>query len=60
MLVGTGAHVAKLIARYRAAGVTEIVYQPAGPDIERELHAFADAAGLTIGRRHTVCPLAST
>ncbi|MCP2623857.1 LLM class flavin-dependent oxidoreductase [Mycolicibacterium smegmatis] len=60
MLVGTGAHVAKLIARYRAAGVTEIVYQPAGPDIERELHAFADAAGLTIGRRHAVCPLAST
>lgn len=28
------------------AGVTEIVYQPAGPDIERELHAFAAVTGL--------------
>jgi len=24
-------------------GVTEIAYQPAGPDIPRELRAFADA-----------------
>ncbi|HEX2171048.1 MAG TPA: 5,10-methylene tetrahydromethanopterin reductase, partial [Dehalococcoidia bacterium] len=29
-----------------AAGVTEVVYQPAGPDIERELRAFAEMAGL--------------
>jgi 5,10-methylenetetrahydromethanopterin reductase len=28
------------------AGVTEVVYQPAGPDIPRELRAFAAAAGL--------------
>jgi Luciferase-like monooxygenase len=27
-------------------GVTEIVYQPAGSDIERELRVFASAAGL--------------
>jgi 5,10-methylenetetrahydromethanopterin reductase len=40
-------------ARWRArlaesarAGVTEIVYQPAGPDIERELTAFGTMAGL--------------
>jgi 5,10-methylenetetrahydromethanopterin reductase len=26
-----------------AAGVTEVAYQPAGPDIPRELEAFADA-----------------
>ncbi|MGD9603929.1 MAG: LLM class flavin-dependent oxidoreductase, partial [Gammaproteobacteria bacterium] len=29
-----------------AAGATEIAYQPAGPDIPRELAAFAKAAGL--------------
>lgn len=28
------------------AGVTEVVFQPAGPDIERELRAFASMAGL--------------
>jgi 5,10-methylenetetrahydromethanopterin reductase len=26
------------------AGVTEVAYQPAGPDIPRELEAFANAA----------------
>jgi 5,10-methylenetetrahydromethanopterin reductase len=34
------------IAASEEAGVTEIVYQPAGPDIERELTAFAEMAGL--------------
>jgi 5,10-methylenetetrahydromethanopterin reductase len=29
-----------------AAGVTEVVFQPAGPDIPRELRAFVAAAGL--------------
>ena len=28
-----------------AAGITEVAYQPAGPDIPRELEAFAAAAG---------------
>ena len=32
--------------RPRPAGVTEIAFQPAGPDIPRELRAFAAAAGL--------------
>ncbi len=27
-------------------GVTEVCYQPSGPDIERELRAFAGAVGL--------------
>lgn len=31
-------------------GVTEIAYQPAGPDIPRELTAFADMAGLSANR----------
>ena len=29
-----------------SAGVTELVYQPAGPDVERELISFATMAGL--------------
>jgi 5,10-methylenetetrahydromethanopterin reductase len=32
-------------ARWEQAGVTEVAYQPAGPDIRRELEAFAAAAG---------------
>jgi 5,10-methylenetetrahydromethanopterin reductase len=34
------------LAESERAGVTEIVYQPAGPDIERELTMFAAVAGL--------------
>jgi len=32
------------LAAAEAAGATEVAYQPAGPDIRRELEAFADAA----------------
>ena len=32
------------LARFEADGATEIAYQPAGPDIPRELEAFAKAA----------------
>jgi 5,10-methylenetetrahydromethanopterin reductase len=32
------------LARFAAGGTTEIAYQPAGPDIPRELTAFAQAA----------------
>ncbi len=34
------------IAAAEAAGTTEIIYAPSGPDIERELRTFAKAAGL--------------
>lgn len=34
------------LADAERAGVTEIVYQPGGPDIERELTTFAKTAGL--------------
>jgi 5,10-methylenetetrahydromethanopterin reductase len=34
------------LAASEQAGVTEVVYQPVGPDIARELRAFAAAAGL--------------
>jgi 5,10-methylenetetrahydromethanopterin reductase len=46
-LTGTAEQVSTRIGEYAGAGVTEIVYQPAGSDIERELRAFASAAGLT-------------
>jgi 5,10-methylenetetrahydromethanopterin reductase len=44
---GTRGEVAEKIATAGAAGVTEIAFQPAGPDIPRELEVFAQAAGLT-------------
>jgi 5,10-methylenetetrahydromethanopterin reductase len=44
-LTGTAAEIAQKIAGLETQGVTEIVYQPAGSDIERELRAFAHAAG---------------
>jgi 5,10-methylenetetrahydromethanopterin reductase len=45
-LTGTGEQVSEKIAGLAALGVTELVYQPAGSDIGRELRAFASAAGL--------------
>jgi 5,10-methylenetetrahydromethanopterin reductase len=45
-LTGTVEQVSEKIAGLAAFGVTELVYQPAGSDIERELRAFASAAGL--------------
>jgi len=32
------------LAQMEAAGATEVAYQPAGPDIARELEAFINAA----------------
>ena len=45
-LTGKPKQVSEKIARFAALGVTEIVYQPAGSSIERELRAFASVAGL--------------
>ena len=45
-LTGTAEQVAEKIAGLAEQGVTEIVYQPAGSGIERELEVFASAAGL--------------
>jgi 5,10-methylenetetrahydromethanopterin reductase len=45
-LTGTAAQLPEKFAGLAALGVTEIVYQPAGSDIERELQAFASAADL--------------
>jgi len=45
-LTGTAEQVAARVRDVAAAGITEVVYQPAGSDIERELRAFASAAGI--------------
>lgn len=45
-LTGSADQIPEKIAGLGALGVTELVYQPAGSDIERELRAFAAAAGL--------------
>lgn len=45
-LTGPASQLPEKIAGLAALGVTEIVYQPAGSDIERELSVFASAAGL--------------
>jgi 5,10-methylenetetrahydromethanopterin reductase len=42
---GTPDEVAARMAEAGAAGVTEIVWCPAGPDIPRELSAIAAASG---------------
>ncbi|MGH2873072.1 MAG: LLM class flavin-dependent oxidoreductase [Solirubrobacteraceae bacterium] len=46
-LSGTRDQVAARLHGYREAGFSEVSYQPAGPEIPRELKAFADAAGLS-------------
>ena len=43
---GSPAQIGEKLAAASASGVTEIAFQPAGPDIPRELRAFAGAAGL--------------
>lgn len=40
---GSAAEVRAKVEALAAAGVTEVAFQPAGPDIERELRVFADA-----------------
>ncbi len=41
---GTEAELAGRIAQLAAAGTTELIYSPAGPDVPRELRAMASAA----------------
>ena len=45
-LTGSAEQVAAKLGALASAGVTEVAYQPAGPDIPRELRALASAAGL--------------
>jgi 5,10-methylenetetrahydromethanopterin reductase len=45
-MTGTRADIGARLRALASAGVTEIAYQPMGPDIPRELAAFAQAAGI--------------
>jgi 5,10-methylenetetrahydromethanopterin reductase len=46
-MTGTRADIGVRLRALPSAGITEIAYQPMGPDIPRELAAFAQAAGIT-------------
>jgi 5,10-methylenetetrahydromethanopterin reductase len=48
-LTGDAAALRQRLAELETRGVTEVAYQPAGPDIPRELTAFARMAGLSTG-----------
>jgi 5,10-methylenetetrahydromethanopterin reductase len=43
-LSGTAKEVREKLAGFEVIGVTEVAYQPSGPDIARELRAFIEAA----------------
>jgi 5,10-methylenetetrahydromethanopterin reductase len=45
-MTGSRADIGARLRALAAAGITEVAYQPMGPDIPRELAAFAAAAGL--------------
>ena len=47
---GEAAALRERMGELAARGATEIAYQPAGPDIPRELTAFARMAGLAASR----------
>jgi 5,10-methylenetetrahydromethanopterin reductase len=42
-LTGSATHVAEQVARIADRGITEVIYQPTGPDIPGELDAFINA-----------------
>jgi 5,10-methylenetetrahydromethanopterin reductase len=46
-VTGSPAHVTEQLARYATAGITEIIYQPAGPDLTGELERFIAVARQT-------------
>ncbi|MCW2664380.1 MAG: flavin-dependent oxidoreductase, F420-dependent methylene-tetrahydromethanopterin reductase, partial [Mycobacterium sp.] len=43
-LTGTGKEIGRRVSDLAAEGITEIIYQPTGPDISGELEAFHNAA----------------
>ena len=45
-LTAPAAEIGPRIAGFAAQGITELAFQPCGPDLPRELEAFAAAAGL--------------
>ena len=51
-MTGTRTDIGARLRALTSAGITEVAYQPMGPDIPRELAAFARAAGTGDRRRH--------
>jgi 5,10-methylenetetrahydromethanopterin reductase len=47
-LTGSPTEVAARLEELDGAGITEVAYQPAGPNVERELRTFASAAGISV------------
>jgi 5,10-methylenetetrahydromethanopterin reductase len=43
-VTGSPAHITEQLARYAAQGITEIIYQPSGPDLTGELKRFITLA----------------
>jgi 5,10-methylenetetrahydromethanopterin reductase len=43
-VTGSPAHITEQLARYAAQGITEIIYQPSGPDLTGELKRFITVA----------------
>ena len=52
-MTGTGTDIGARLRALTSAGITEVAYQPIGPDIPRELTAFARAAGLADTRQES-------
>jgi 5,10-methylenetetrahydromethanopterin reductase len=50
LTTGTAGQVAQAVQQLSDLGVTEVIYQPAGPDIPRELERFHHAAAETLRR----------
>jgi 5,10-methylenetetrahydromethanopterin reductase len=48
---GNAASISARMGAVGAEGISEVVYCPAGSDIERELDAFAAAAGASVQHR---------
>lgn len=48
LTTGTADQVAQAVQQLSDLGVTEVIYQPAGPDIARELERFRDATAAAL------------
>ncbi len=49
-MIGDPPRIAAQIGRLADAGFQELIYTPSGPDVARELRAFASAYQTTVGR----------
>jgi len=50
-ITGSATHVTERLTEYAERGITEILYQPTGPDIARELETFITAVhAVPLGR----------